>query len=258
MNNAQEKIASIKARKGGLPLTMLTAYDYPTARVLDESGVDFVLVGDSVGMVMLGFPDTTLVTLEHMLHHTAAVARAVKKALLVADLPINTYDTPGQALSTARRLVEAGAEAVKLEGGVDQEAKIAAIVDAGIPVVAHLGLLPQRVREEGGYKIKGKTATEAEALMLDVQAVNRAGACSIVLEGIIPGLARDMTRASAVPTLGIGSGKGTCDGDVAVISDLIGAFPWFVPGFAKPRADVAGVISHVAHEWIADIQTTGR
>lgn len=258
MNNTLDKIASIVARKGAMPLSMITAYDYPTARVLDEAGVDFVLVGDSVGMVMLGFPDTTLVTLDHMIHHTAAVSRAVTKALLVADLPIHTYDTPARALDTARRLVEAGAEAVKLEGGVDQEGKIAAIVDAGIPLVAHLGLLPQRVREEGGYRIKGKTATEAEALMLDIEAVNRAGACSIVLEGIIPGLARDMTRASTIPTLGIGSGLGTCDGDVAVISDLIGAFPWFVPGFVKPKADVAGVISRVAHEWIDEMRTTPR
>lgn len=258
MNKAQNKAEAIRSQKGRKHLMMLTGYDYPTARVLDEAGVDFVLIGDSVGMVMLGFPDTTHVTLDHIIHHVGAVARAVKNALVVADLPIHTYDTPEQAVETARKLVAAGAEAVKLEGGLDQEEKITAIVRAGIPVVGHLGLLPQKVLEEGGYKIKGKTATEVEALMLDVEAVNRAGVCSIVLEGITPDIARRMTAASAVPTLAIGSGKGTCDGDVAVISDLIGAFPWFVPGFVKPKADVAGEIARVAREWMDEAREAGQ
>lgn len=254
MNNALQKASAVYARKGHERLTMLTGYDYPTARLLDDAGVDFVLVGDSVGMVMLGFPDTTHVTLDHIIHHVSAVARGVKRALIVADLPINTYGTPEQALETSRRLVEAGAEAVKLEGGLEQEEKITAIIKAGIPVVGHLGLLPQRVLEEGGYKIKGKTEAEAEALMQDIEAVNRAGVCSIVLEGIRPEIAVRMTAASVAPTLSIGSGQGTCDGGVAVISDLIGAFPWFVPGFVKPKADVAGEITRVAKEWMEDIR----
>lgn len=254
MTTGMQKAEAIKLRKGKTPVTMLTGYDYPTARVLDEAGVDVVLVGDSVGMVMLGFPDTTLVTLEHMLHHVGAVARGVKNALVVGDLPIRTYDTVSQAVATSRALVGAGAEAVKLEGGLDQEEKIAAIVAEGIPVVAHLGLLPQKVREEGGYRIKGKTPSEAEALLMDVEAVNRAGACCIVVEGVTPDIARKMTAASAIPTLSIGSGKDTCDGGVAVISDLVGAFPWFVPAFIKPKADVAGIISKAAREWIDEVQ----
>lgn len=255
MNDARMKAQVVRDAKGGERLTMLTAYDYPTARLLDEAGVDMVLVGDSVGMVMLGFEDTTYVTLEHMLHHVAAVARGVDRAMVIGDMPIHTYDTVDQALETARKLVAAGADAVKLEGGLDQEEKIAAIVNSGIPVVGHIGLLPQRVREEGGYKIKGKTPSEAEALMLDVEAVNRAGACCIVVEGVRPEVAGMMTKASDVPTIGIGSGCATCDGGVAVISDLIGAFPWFVPGFIAPKANVAGEITRAAHEWMEQIKS---
>lgn len=254
MNDAQEKAQVILSSKGKKRLTMLTAYDYPTARLLDEAGVDMVLVGDSVGMVVLGFEDTTLVTLDHMLHHVAAVSRGLKRAFLIGDMPIHTYDTVDQALDTARKLVAAGADAVKLEGGLSQEEKIAAIVRAGIPVVGHIGLLPQKVREEGGYKIKGKTPSEVEALMLDVAAVNRAGACCIVVEGVKSDVASMMTEASAAPTIGIGSGAATCDGAVAVISDLVGAFPWFVPAFVEPKADVAKEITRSASEWMEEIR----
>src|SRR5438045_8100952 len=146
-------------------ITPLTAYDYPTARLLDESGIDIILVGDSVGMVVLGYQDTTRVTLEEMLHHTRAVARGVKQALLVADMPIHTYDTPEQAIATARQFVDAGAQAVKLEGGTSHIAQIEAITQAGVPFMAHIGMLPQSVRQEGGYKIKGRTQAEAEALL---------------------------------------------------------------------------------------------
>src|SRR5919201_985767 len=154
-------------KRRGEKITALTAYDYPTARLLDESGIDIILVGDSLGMVMLGYEDTTRVTLGEMLHHTSAVARAVKRALLVADLPINTYNTPEQAVATAREMVNAGAQAVKLEGGVTHARHIEATVRAGMPVMAHIGMLPQSVREEGGYKLKGRTQSEIDQLLED-------------------------------------------------------------------------------------------
>ena len=253
MNNAQNKAEVIRNSKSGKPLTMLTAYDYPTARLLDEAGVDMILVGDSVGMTMLGFPDTTHVTLAHMIHHVEAVARGIKRAFLISDLPINTYRTVEEALASSRSLVQAGAEAVKLEGGCEQEEKIAAITQAGIPVVAHIGLLPQKVLEEGGYKIKGKTDAEVQKLIKDIEAVARAGACCCVIECTIPQIARKLTNHSTIPTIGIGSGQGTCDGCVAVISDIIGACPWSLPGFMHPKADVASIISNCAREWIAEI-----
>jgi 3-methyl-2-oxobutanoate hydroxymethyltransferase len=236
---AQQKAEALRARKGGRRIAALTAYDYPTARLLDECGVDVLLVGDSLGMVVLGFPDTTHVTLEHMLHHVAAVARANPRALVIGDLPIHTYDTPAQALETARRLVDAGAEAVKLEGGVRQAEKVRAITAAGIPVVGHLGMLPQRVLEEGGYRKKGKTPEQAGAIREGAAALISAGVCAIVFESIIPATAAALTAEIPVPTIGIGSGGQTCDGEVAVISDLLGSYPWFVPPFARPEADVA-------------------
>src|SRR5882672_4520560 len=151
----------------------LTAYDYPTARLLDESGIDIILVGDSVGMVVLGYQDTTDVTLDEMLHHTRAAARGVKEALLVADMPIHSYDTPAQAAETARKFVAAGAQAVKLEGGVSRIAQIEAITHAGIPFMAHIGMLPQSVREQGGYRIKGRTQSEVDSLLVDARAVEK-------------------------------------------------------------------------------------
>src|SRR5438874_4386156 len=161
MTNLVEKYREVKKRAG--KVTALTAYDYPTARLLDESGIDVILVGDSLGMVVLGYEDTTQVTLAEMVHHTRAAARGVERALLVGDLPIHTYDDPAQAVSSARALIEAGAEAVKLEGGASHVPQIEAIIAAGVPVMGHIGMLPQSVREEGGYKIKGRTQGEAAA-----------------------------------------------------------------------------------------------
>src|SRR5256712_11193123 len=192
MMNPTERFGKMK--RHGEKITALTAYDYPTARLLDESGIDIILVGDSLGMVVLGYEDTTRVTLEEMLHHTRAVARGVKQALLVADMPIHSYDTPEQALATARRFVDAGAQAVKLEGGVSHVAQIEAITQAGIPFMAHIGMLPQSVREEGGYKIKGRTQFEAEALLVDARAVEKGGAFSVVLEIVVPDIARQITN----------------------------------------------------------------
>ena len=160
-----EQLRGMKRR--GEKIAVLTAYDYPTARLLDESGVDVILVGDSLGMVVLGYPDTTLVTMEEMLHHTRAVARGTQRALLLGDMPIASYDTPEQAVANARRFIDAGAHAVKLEGGASHTAQIAALASAGIPVMAHIGMQPQRVRIEGGYRVKGKTAEEADSLLAD-------------------------------------------------------------------------------------------
>ncbi|HEX4707033.1 MAG TPA: 3-methyl-2-oxobutanoate hydroxymethyltransferase [Candidatus Udaeobacter sp.] len=236
-------------KQRGDKITALTAYDYPTARLLDESGIDIILVGDSVGMVVLGYPDTADVTLDEMLHHTRAAARGVKQALLVGDMPIHTYDTPQQAVDTARKFVDAGAQAVKLEGGWSECGKIETIVAAGIPVMAHIGMLPQHVREEGGYKMKGKTAREAEQLLDDAKCVERAGAFSVVLEIVIADVARQITKAIGIPTIGIGSGE-HCDGQILVTHDLIGLFPWFTPKFVSPEARVAEEIRRAARAFI--------
>jgi 3-methyl-2-oxobutanoate hydroxymethyltransferase len=250
---AIEKAAALRRRKGGLPVTALTAYDYPTARLLDDAGLDILLVGDSLGMVVLGFPDTTLVTLDHMLHHVAAVARAKPRALVLGDMPIHTYDTPEAAVAAARRLVVAGAEAVKLEGGADIRAQVAAVIAAGIPVVGHLGMLPQRIAEEGGYRKKGKTPAQTEALLADARALTAAGVSAIVLESVVADAAAQITAAVEVPTIGIGCGEGTCDGEVAVITDLLGSFPWFVPPFAIQEADLAGEIRAAAARYVARV-----
>lgn len=246
-----EKAAGLQDRKSsGPPLATLTAYDYSTARLLDEAGVDLILVGDSLGMVVLGYPDTTHVTMEHMLHHTAAAARGTKRALLVADLPINSYDTPGEALANARRLIEAGAEAVKLEGGIRQAQKVRVLIAAGIPVLGHLGMLPQRVLEEGGYRKKGRSEDEAEALLEGALALQDAGCFAIVLESVIPKVATTLTKALAIPTIGIGCGEHTCNGEIAVLTDVIGSYPWFVPPFATPRATVAADITRAVAAYI--------
>ena len=253
---ATEKADALRARKGGRPITALTAYDFPTARLLDECGVDVLLVGDSLGMVMLGFPDTTHVTLDHMLHHVAAVARAIPRAMIVGDMPIHSYDTPAQALDSARKLVAAGAEAVKLEGGTGQADKVLAITRAGIPVMGHLGMLPQSVVEEGGYRKKGKTPEQSAALLADANALIGAGVYSIVLESVIAATAVHLTQILPLPTIGIGCGDHTCDGEVAVVTDVLGSFPWFVPPFAKPEADIAGVTREAVKRYIARVTSS--
>lgn len=258
LESARAKAASFCKRKATGGLVMLTAYDHPTARLLDEAGVDAILVGDSLGMMVLGFSDTTEVTLDHMLHHVAAVARARPRAWVIGDMPIHRYDTPDQALLTARALVGVGAEAVKLEGGVRQQDKVRAIVDAGIPVVGHLGMLPQRVHEEGGYKKKGKTPEQVDALMEGAQALVSAGVSAIVLESVVAAVADRLTREMPVPMIGIGCGDGVCDGEVAVIQDVIGSFPWFLPPFAKPHADVARVIREAVARHIQQVQGAGK
>ena len=236
-------------KRAGEKITALTAYDYPTARLLDESGIDIILVGDSVGMVVLGYEDTTRVTLAEMLHHTRAAARGVKRALLVADMPINTYDTPEHAVATARELVQAGAQAVKLEGGASHARRIEAIVQSGIPVMGHIGMLPQSVREEGGYRLKGRSQSEVEQLIMDGHAVEKAGSFAVVLEIVKSDAAKQITDAIGIPTIGIGSGE-HCDGQILVTHDLIGLFPWFTPKFVSPAARVADEIRRAATAFI--------
>lgn len=225
---------ALRAMKGRAPLAALTAYDYPTTRLLDEAGVPLVLVGDSLGMVVLGYPDTTSVTLAEMEHHTRAAARARPRALLAADLPANTYRTPAEAVASARRLVAAGAEAVKAEGGVVIAEVVRALRAEGMPFLGHIGMLPQHVREEGGYHIKGRREPERRALLADAEALAEAGAFAIVLELVAPTVAAEITRTVPIPTIGIGSGP-DCDGQILVINDLVGTFPWFTPRFVRPR-----------------------
>ena len=249
-----ERILAFQAaRDRGEPIAVLTAYDYPTARLLDESGVDVILVGDSLGMVVLGYPDTTFVTMDEMLHHTRAVARGVQRALLIGDLPIGSADTPELAVANSRRFLEAGAHAVKLEGGASHAAHIAALASAGIPVMAHIGMQPQRVRIEGGYRIKGRTPEQAAALLADAAAVEKAGAFGLLLELVVPVLAKDITALVKIPTIGIGAGQ-DCSGQVLVLHDVIGLFPWFKPKFATQRADVAAEIRRAAGEFVRSVK----
>jgi 3-methyl-2-oxobutanoate hydroxymethyltransferase len=249
-----DAVRAMKAR--GERIAALTAYDYPTARLLDEAGVPLLLVGDSLGMVVLGYPDTTQVTIGEMRHHTAAVARAPTRALVVADLPFHTYQTPAEALANARVLIAAGAQAVKLEGGVEVVPEIAALREAGIAVMGHIGMLPQSIREEGGYKIKGRTEAERARLLGDARAVEAAGAFALVLELVEPESATAITKGVSIPTIGIGSGA-NCDGQILVTHDLVGAFPWFKPKFAVTRADVAGAIRGAAEAFVRDVTDTG-
>jgi 3-methyl-2-oxobutanoate hydroxymethyltransferase len=236
-------------------ISALTAYDYPTARLLDDSWSDIILFGACLGMVVVVYRVRTEVKFEEMIHHTRAVARGVKRALLVADLSIGTYGTPEAAVENARRLVEAGAQAVKLEGGISHVAQIQAIVGAGIPLMAHIGMLPQSVREEGCYKMKGRGAAEADRLLADARAVEGAGAFSVVLEIVAAEAARQITDAISIPTIGIGSGE-HCDGQILVTHDLIGLYPWFTPKFVSPEVHVADEIRHAARVFVD--RTRGR
>jgi 3-methyl-2-oxobutanoate hydroxymethyltransferase len=258
MESVLNKVSAIQSRKvgrGGRRICCLTAYDYPMGRMLDEAGADLILVGDSLGMVVLGYPDTTHVTMQHMLHHTAAVSRGVTNALIVGDLPIHSYDNPEMAVENARALRRAGAEAVKLEGGIRQFDKVQAIVGSSIPVLGHIGMLPQRVKTEGGYKKKGKTVQQAEDLKNGALALQDAGVFAIVLESIVAEVAQEITELLEIPTIGIGCGDRTCDGEIAVISDVVGSFPWFVPPFAKARAQIASETIKAVKGYIEEVQT---
>lgn len=232
----------IFSRKRGEKIVSVTAYDYSTAKLVDSAGIDIVLVGDSLGMVVLGYPDTTRVTMDDMVHHTAAVTRARPKALVVADLPflaagVSVRDTVGNAGCLVR---EAGAEAVKLEGGVRVREEIRALVDCQIPVIGHVGLTPQSIHAFGGFKVQGRTQEAAERVLRDAVAVQEGGAFAVVLEGIPSQLGERITRELDIPTIGIGAGP-DCDGQVLVIHDILRFFSDFTPKFAKFYADVGDV-----------------
>lgn len=248
---AVEKILNMKKR--GEKISALTAYDYPMARLLDEAGVDILLVGDSLGNVVLGFPDTTHVTMEHMIHHVGAVARAHPKGLLIADMPYRSYETPEEALRNALRLVEAGAQCVKLEGGRAILPQVEAVLEKGIPICGHLGMLPQQILVEGGYRVKGKIESEQAALMEDALALEKAGVMAIVLELVQKDFTPRITAALKIPTIGIGSGT-ACDGQVLVTHDLTGAFPWFTPRHVKPALQTGADIRRAVQDWVASLK----
>ena len=237
----------------GKKIASLTAYDYPTARLLDEAGVDFLLIGDSLGMVVLGYPDTIDVTVEDMVHHTKAVARGCKRAVVIADMPYKSYETPQQAVETAKRLEDAGAQCVKLEGGRTILPQIEAILNANIPILAHLGMLPQHVREEGGYHIKGKVEAEQKALLEDALTLEKVGVLGTVLELVKHDLAGEISRALKIPTIGIGAGS-NCDGQILVTHDLIGYFPWFVPKHVKQILHTGEDIREGVRKWVEELK----
>jgi len=245
LSETRETPQTILQRKDREPIAALTAYDFAMAKLLDAAGVPLLLVGDSLGMVVLGYPDTTHVTLDEMAHHVRAVARAKPRGLIAADLPFETYETPQQAVESAKRLVAAGAEAVKAEGGQAILPQIEAIRAAGIPFLGHLGMLPQQVLEEGGYRIKGRDEAQREALLADAWALGQAGAFGIVLELVTPSVAAEITAEINIPTIGIGSG-GDCDGQILVTTDLLGTSTDFIPKHVRPdellRERMVGII----------------
>ena len=245
-----EEIRAMKQRRE--KICALTAYDFPMAKLLDEAGVPLLLIGDSLGMVVLGYPDTTHVTMEEMEHHVRAVSRAKPRGLLVADLPYHSYENPGVTVENAQRLLAAGAEAIKAEGGREILEQVQAIVAEKIPFVGHLGMLPQHVLEEGGYHIKGKNNSERETLLADAVALEKAGAFAIVLELVTPPVAKEISEKISIPTIGIGSGP-DCDGQILVTHDLIGTFPWFTPRFVKPKVNGAELMRAAIVEWKKDI-----
>ena len=236
-------------------ITMLTAYDYSTAKLIDEAGVNSILVGDSLGMVCLGYEDTISVTMEDMIHHTRAVSRGVKNALVVADMPFMSYQTSVyDAVVNAGRLMKEGrANAVKLEGGLEVVDQIKAIVDASIPVVAHLGLTPQSVNAFGGFKVQGKSEEAARKLIESAKAVEKAGAFAVVLECVPAKLAKLISEKLTIPTIGIGAGNG-CDGQVLVYQDMLGMFSDFIPKFVKQYANLGSVIKEAVGSYISEVQ----
>ena len=255
MSRKKVTTTSIRARKGGEKITSVTAYDYSTAKLVDDAGIDLILVGDSLGMVMLGYPDTTRVTLEDMLHHTKAVVRSQPAALVVADLPFLTFGISRQdtVRSAGRLMQEAGAGAVKLEGGVRVSQEIRALVDCQIPVMGHVGLTPQSIHAFGGFKVQGKTPEAADQVVRDAVAVQEGGAFSLVLEGIPAQLGERITRELDIPTIGIGAGP-LCDGQVLVIHDMLHLFLDFTPRFAKVYADVGASTVQAIRLFSADVR----
>ena len=250
-------ISQIKQMKQkGEKITMLTAYDYTTARIVDAAGIPLILVGDSLGMVVLGYESTIPVTMEEMLHHTRAVVRGTKQAMIVGDMPFMTYhvNTDDALRNAARFFQEGGAQAVKLEGGVNVADKVRKIVECGIPVMGHIGLTPQSIYQLSGFKVQGKTPETARKLLKDAQALEEAGAFAIVLETVPSQLASLITQKITVPTIGIGAGAG-CDGQVQVINDILGSFTDFVPKHAKQYAKLADIIRDAVTEYDKEVKS---
>jgi 3-methyl-2-oxobutanoate hydroxymethyltransferase len=237
-------------KQKGEKISCLTAYDYSTAKIVDEAGIPLILVGDSLGMVVLGYESTIPVTIEEMLHHTKAVVRGVKQAMVIGDMPFMTYHiSVEQALQNATRFIqEAGAQSVKLEGGVTVAEKVRRLVECGIPVMGHIGLTPQSIHQFGGFKIQGKTPEAAIRLLEDAQALEEAGAFSIVLETVPAPLGTLITERIGIPTIGIGAGIG-CDGQVQVINDILGSFADFVPKHAKQYAKLTDIVRDAVTEF---------
>lgn len=256
MNRKKTILDIQKMKHDAEKITMLTCYDYPTARILDSCGVDILLIGDSVGVVFSGYENTLPVTMEEMLYHTRAVVRANPKALVVADMPFMSYQVDlAEAKQNAGRLVkDGGAAAVKVEGGSNISATVAAIVDIDIPVIGHIGLTPQSIHRMGGYKVQGKKQHQAEQLLEDAVALEEAGAFAIVLEGIPQSLAKRITEAISIPTIGIGAGP-HCDGQVLVIHDILGLCEKYSPKFVKKYADARTLISDAAEAYIKEVKS---
>jgi len=254
----QRKSKAADSQTNEQKITCLTAYDYPTARLLDEAGVDVLLVGDSLGMVVLGQENTLSVTVDEMLHHTRAVRRGTHRALVVADMPYGSYHTDNaESLRNAVRFVkEAGAEAVKVEGGERRLELIVRLTEAEIPVMGHVGLTPQSVNALGGYRVQGKTPDAAEQLLRDAHAVEAAGAFAVVLEAVPRELAAQITRELRIPTIGIGAGP-DCDGQILVIHDLLGLTFNQTPKFARQYANVGAMISSAVREYCDDVRGGG-
>ena len=242
-------------KKRGEPMVVLTAYDYQTAKILDSVGVDALLVGDSANMVFYGQPNTLSITLEQMLYHTQAVSRGALRALVIGDMPFLSYQTsPSEAVANAGRfLKEAGAAAVKLEGGLEIAPTVKHLVEVGIPVMGHIGLVPQAVHKMGGYVVQGKSDQSVAYLLESARALEEAGAFSLVVEGVYADAARKITQTVSIPTIGIGAGSG-CDGQVLVTSDLLGIFSDFKPKFVRRYANLSEEIRRAVSHFVADVK----
>jgi 3-methyl-2-oxobutanoate hydroxymethyltransferase len=255
MNEHKINIHTLSAMKQrGEKIVALTAYDFFTAKIMDEVGVQLILVGDSVGMAVLGYDNTLPVTMEDMIHHTKAVTRAKPKALLVADMPFLSYANVQSALENAGCLIQAGAEAVKMEGGESIVEQVRALVAAGVPVLGHIGLLPQSILETGGYKIQGRTPQSAERVLRDAKALEEAGVFGMVIEGTVTTVAEQVTKSVIVPTIGIGAGA-HCDGQVLVSNDMLGLFTWFTPKHVKRYANMAEEMRKAFAAYKSDVES---
>ncbi len=245
-----------KMKDRGEKISMLTAYDYPTARLLDGAGVEVLLVGDTLGMVVLGYDSTVYVTLEEMIHHVKAVVRGTERALVIGDLPFGSYnESLAQAIRSATRLIkEGGCAAVKLEGGVEMASTVRAVVEAGIPVVGHIGLMPQTAAKVGGFKVQAKTAEAAASLVESGRALEKAGAFMIIIEAVPAPVGALLSQSLAVPVIGIGAGA-ECDGQVLVTPDMLGLQNTLTPRYLKRYADLAGIVEEAVRSYVFEVKT---